>query len=379
MLAALLLRRGRAVTLAELIDAVWGVEPPSAAVSVLRTYVSRLRKALEPDRGPDAPPRTIVSVGDGYRARTAKDALDLAAFERQVADAAKATAAGDISTAAALLHRALDGWRGVALAGLPGPLAEAERSRLAEERLNALERRLDLDVRLGRHGQVVSELMALTGEHPLREELCRLHMLALYRSGRQAEALAAYRGTRATLVTELGIEPGAPLRDLHARILASDPSLLPTQPPASALAPVSTLAAPFPAPTADAAPHHPADPAAARPPAQGVPHGRAASSGTADAPGAARSAIREGTPGGTAPGGTEPNRVRPPYPAARTPAARSTGDRAADPTGPSTAHPTGDPAAEPIAHQPTDPTGPPTAHPTGHQPAEPAGHHAADP
>ncbi|MBK3644873.1 tetratricopeptide repeat protein [Streptomyces sp. MBT33] len=225
VLAALLLRRGHPVSLAELVDAVWGVEPPAAAVSVLRTYVSRLRKVLEPGRGPEDPPRTIVSVGDGYRARVPEQALDLAVFERRTADAAKAVAAGEESTAAQLLHDALDGWLGAALAGVPGPLAESERARLAEERLSALENRLDLDVRLGRHGQVIAELMSLTGEHPLREELCRLLMLALYRSGRQAEALAAYRGTRATLVTELGIEPGAPLRELHARILATDASL----------------------------------------------------------------------------------------------------------------------------------------------------------
>ncbi|WP_037801830.1 AfsR/SARP family transcriptional regulator [Streptomyces sp. LaPpAH-108] len=225
VLAALLLRRKRAVTLAELVDAVWGLEPPTAAVSVLRTYVSRLRKVLEPDRDPADPPRTIVSVGDGYTIRIPETALDLAEFERRVRDAAEAAASGDESAAADLLHEALDGWQGMALAGLPGPLAEAERSRLAEERLNALERRLDLDVRLGRHGQAIAELMALTDEHPLREELCRLLMLALYRSGRQAEALAAYRGTRTTLVSELGVEPGAALRDLHTRILATDRSL----------------------------------------------------------------------------------------------------------------------------------------------------------
>ncbi|MER5510144.1 BTAD domain-containing putative transcriptional regulator [Streptomyces sp. NPDC002766] len=225
VLAALLLRHGHPVSLAELVDAVWGVEPPVAAVSVLRTYVSRLRKVLEPGRGPEEPPRTIVSVGDGYRACIPEQALDLAVFERRTADAAKAAAEGEETTAAQLLHDALDGWPGAALAGLPGPLAESERARLAEERLSALETRLDLDVRLGRHGQVIAELMSLTGEHPLREELCRLLMLALYRSGRQAEALAAYRRTRATLVTELGIEPGAPLRELHARILATDASL----------------------------------------------------------------------------------------------------------------------------------------------------------
>jgi DNA-binding SARP family transcriptional activator/Tfp pilus assembly protein PilF len=235
VLAALLLRRGHPVTLAELIDAVWGAEPPMAAVPVLRTYVSRLRKILEPGRGTADTPRTIVSVGDGYRVRTPEEALDLAVFERRVAEAARASAAGDESAAARLLYEALDEWRGVALAGLPGPLAETERSRLAEARLAALEKRLDIDLRLGRHREVIGELMSLTGEHPLREELCRLLMLALYRSGRQAEALAAYRRTRATLVTELGVEPGPSLRDVHAWILASDPSSTPAYSPAAPL------------------------------------------------------------------------------------------------------------------------------------------------
>jgi DNA-binding SARP family transcriptional activator len=255
VLATLLLRRRHAVTLAELVDALWGVEPPAAAVSVLRTYVSRLRKVLEPERDPADPPRTIVSVGDGYQARIPEETLDLAVFERRVVDATTAAAVGDESTAAGLLRDALDGWQGVALAGLPGPLAETERSRLAEERLNALETRLDLDIRLGHHGQVIAELMALTGEHPLREELCRLLMLALYRSGRQAEALSAYRSTRGTLVTELGIEPSAPLQDLHARILATDASLTPAA-PHHRRAPTATSTHPAtqPFPAAPAAP-----------------------------------------------------------------------------------------------------------------------------
>lgn len=231
VLAALLLRREQAVTLAELVDAVWGVEPPKAAAAVLRTYVSRLRKALEPDRSAADPPRTIVSVGDGYRAQAPEEALDLAVFERRIKDAAHASAAGDESAAARLLHEALDQWRGAALAGLAGPLAESERSRLAEKRLTVLEKRLDLDIRLGRHDEVVGELMSLTGEHPLREELCRLLMVALYRSGRQAEALEVYRRTRAVLVAELGVEPGPSVRDVHARILASDASLVPALSP----------------------------------------------------------------------------------------------------------------------------------------------------
>ncbi|MFF6877386.1 BTAD domain-containing putative transcriptional regulator [Streptomyces sp. NPDC012474] len=227
VLAALLLRRGRPLSLDELVDAVWGEEPPAAAVSVLRTYVSRLRKVLEPGRGPAQQPRVLVSVGDGYLLRVPDDGLDLAVFQRRVGEAKKARAAGDVSSAADLLRAALDGWRGAALTGLPGPLAETVCSWLDEEWLTALEARLDADLALGRHHEVIAELLPLTAGHPLREELCRLLMLALYRSGRQAEALAAYRGTRDALVTELGVEPGVSLQELHDRILAADPALMP--------------------------------------------------------------------------------------------------------------------------------------------------------
>ncbi|MBL1114006.1 tetratricopeptide repeat protein [Streptomyces sp. 110] len=230
VLAALLLRPGRPVTVAELVDAVWGDEPPPAAVSVLRTYASRLRKVLEPGRDAGEPPRVLVSAADGYLARVPEGSVDLDVFEQRVAEAKKLRAMGAMSAAADLLRAALDGWAGTPLAGLPGPLAEAERSRLAEERLATLETRLDTEVRLGRHSEVIAELAALTGEHPLRERLCRLLMLALYRSGRQAEALAVYRRTRGTLVAELGINPSASLQELHGRILTADPTLDPTPP-----------------------------------------------------------------------------------------------------------------------------------------------------
>lgn len=235
VLAALLLSRGHPLALGELIRSVWGEEPPAAAVSVLRTYVSRLRKVLEPGREPGRPPALLVSVGDGYAIRVPEDSLDLTVFEQRVAEAKRRHAAGELSAAGELLHTALGVWQGPALAGLPGPLAESECSWLDEQRLAALETRLDIDVTLGRHDTVVPELLSLTARHPLREQPCRLLMLALYRSGRQADALAAYGRTRDALVTELGIEPGTSLKDLHDRILAADPSLLPG--PAAAPAP----------------------------------------------------------------------------------------------------------------------------------------------
>ncbi|MEU6201814.1 BTAD domain-containing putative transcriptional regulator [Streptomyces sp. NPDC047061] len=225
VLVALLLRRGRPVTTAELIDAVWGEGVPAAAVSVLRTYVSRLRKVLEPERGAGSPPRVIVSAADGYRADVPDHAVDLRVFERQVDEVKRLSDEGRVSEAAALSRAALDAWQGTPLAGLPGPLAEAEGARLGEQRLGVVELCLNLDLQCGRHSEVIAELTSLTGEHPLREQQWRLLMLALYRSGRQAEALAAYRTIRSTLVTELGIEPGTALRELHDRILAADPAL----------------------------------------------------------------------------------------------------------------------------------------------------------
>ncbi|WFB83607.1 MULTISPECIES: transcriptional regulator [Streptomyces] len=231
VLAALLLRHGRPATAAELIDAVWGDRPPRAAVSMLRTYASRLRKALEPVRAAGEPPKVIVTAADGYRISGPGHAVDLDLFEQRVAKARKLRAEGRLSAASELLHTALDVWEGTPLAGLPGPLAQDERSRLAEVRLSVLEASLDAEVELGRHGESIAALTALLSKYPLRERLCRLLMLALYRSGRQAEALAAYRSMRSTLVAELGIEPGTSLRDLHDRMLAADPALVPVGPP----------------------------------------------------------------------------------------------------------------------------------------------------
>ncbi|WP_369208872.1 BTAD domain-containing putative transcriptional regulator, partial [Streptomyces sp. PU-14G] len=234
VLTALLLRRGRPASIDELIDALWGEEPPSGAVTVLRTYVSRLRKVLEPGRKAGQAPQLIVSAADGYLVRLPQDCLDLDLFERRVAEAKKLRTGGSLGAADELLHAALELWDGKPLAGLPGPLAEAERYRLDEQWLSASETHLDLGLALGRHEEVAARLTTLAAGHPLRERLHELLMLALYRSGRQAEALAAFREIRTTLASELGVEPGAALADLHARMLSGDPSLrapAPPQPP----------------------------------------------------------------------------------------------------------------------------------------------------
>ncbi|MFE7858584.1 BTAD domain-containing putative transcriptional regulator, partial [Streptomyces sp. NPDC057403] len=220
VLALLLLRRGRTVGVGELVDALWGADPPAAAVSVLRTYVSRLRGLLEPDGRGDGSPRLLLTLGDGYALRADAVVSDLERFEGLVARAGARQAEGDDPAAVELLRTALGLWEGTPLAGVPGPGAETERRRLEERRLAALETRLRIELDLGRHARVLPELTALYEAHPLREALCELLVDALYRGGRRAEALAVYDRTRRTLVGELGIEPGPSLRALRAGLLA---------------------------------------------------------------------------------------------------------------------------------------------------------------
>ncbi|MGP3984281.1 BTAD domain-containing putative transcriptional regulator [Streptomyces sp. KR80] len=219
LLAALLLRGGRTATASELVDALWGEEPPDAAVAALRTYASRLRRAF----GPDAD--ALVSESGGYAIRVTDGSLDIALAESYAAQAEKARAHGDRSGARGLINDALALWDGEPLAGLPGPYADAQRTRLEEWRLQLIETRLDMDLEAGCHAEAVSELTALTAAHPLRERLRALLMLALYRSGRQAEALAVYADTRRLLADELGVDPCSELAELQQRILRADADL----------------------------------------------------------------------------------------------------------------------------------------------------------
>ncbi|MBH1935268.1 tetratricopeptide repeat protein [Streptomyces sp. AV19] len=219
LLAALLLRGGRTATAAELVDALWGDDPPHAALAALRTYASRLRKAF----GPDAD--VLASEAGGYALRTGVGSLDIDTAERLAAEADKARVGGNPGGARALINEALAVWDGEPLAGLPGPYAGTQRARLEEWRLGLLETRLDLDLEIGHHAEAVSELTALTAAHPLRERLRELLMLALYRSGRQAEALAVYTDTRRLLADELGVDPCPELAKLQQRILNGDADL----------------------------------------------------------------------------------------------------------------------------------------------------------
>ncbi|MDH6699878.1 BTAD domain-containing putative transcriptional regulator [Streptomyces sp. MAA16] len=244
LLAALLLREGRTATSAELIDALWGEESPSQALAAVRTYASRLRKALGPD--------VLVSESGGYAVRGLGDgALDLTVAQDLAAGAEKARGAGDLHRARQALGRALALWDGEALAGVPGPYAEAQRVRLEEWRLQLLETRLDMDLEQGFHAEAVSELTALTAEHPLRERPRELLMLALYRSGRQAEALAVYTDTRRLLAEELGVDPRPGLRELQQRILRADPDLADPPTPRAAPPPAPTRPAQLPAKVPD--------------------------------------------------------------------------------------------------------------------------------
>ncbi|MFB7547005.1 BTAD domain-containing putative transcriptional regulator [Streptomyces sp. NPDC056154] len=231
LLTALLLRDGRTATASELIDAIWGEEPPSQALAAVRTYASRLRKVLDP--------QTLISAAGGYAIRTRNDALDLTVAQELVAEAEKARAGGDRAQARALFSKALGLWDGETLASVPGPYAENQRTRLEEWRLQLTETRLDLDLEVGCHAEAVSELTALTAAHPLRERLRELLMIALYRSGRQAEALAVYADTRRLLADELGVDPRPELSQLQQRILQADEELArPADEPAPVPAPL---------------------------------------------------------------------------------------------------------------------------------------------
>ncbi|MBB1262323.1 AfsR/SARP family transcriptional regulator, partial [Streptomyces alkaliterrae] len=219
LLVALLLRGGHTATAQELVDALWGEEPPQQALAALRTYASRLRKVLGS--------QTLVTESGGYMIDTAapNTSLDLDEATRLAGEAEKFAASGDHGRARERYNDALALWDGEPLARVPGPYAEAQRARLEEWLLSLLEHRLDLDLQVGCHAEAVAELTALSAAYPLRERLRELLMLALYRSGRQAEALAVYADTRQLLAEELGVDPRPELAELQQRILRADESL----------------------------------------------------------------------------------------------------------------------------------------------------------
>jgi len=214
VLGVLLMHANEVVATDRLIDDVWGAHPPANATKSLHVYVSLLRRVL----GADA----ILTRPPGYALRIEAGGIDLDRFERLREEAARA----DPATAADKLHQALALWRGSPFADFTyDAFAQTTIARLEEVRLGALEERIEADLDLGRHAEIVAEVATLVEEHPLRERMRGAQMLALYRSGRQAEALAAYQDARRALVDELGIEPGRALHELERRILIQDPEL----------------------------------------------------------------------------------------------------------------------------------------------------------
>jgi DNA-binding SARP family transcriptional activator/DNA-binding beta-propeller fold protein YncE len=218
LLAILLLHANEMVPADRLIDELWGEHPPGTAANAVQVYISQLRKVIGAER--------LVHRGKGYELRLAREELDLHRFIDTVDEARRSLAVGEEETASSLLRDALLLWRGPALAEFAfEPFAQREIGHLEELRLAALEDRIDADLGRGRHAVLVGELEALVSEHPLRERLRGQLMLALYRAGRQAEALRAFQSARRTLDEELGLQPGPALRGLERLILTQDPTL----------------------------------------------------------------------------------------------------------------------------------------------------------
>jgi DNA-binding SARP family transcriptional activator len=218
LLAALVIHCGRTVSIDQISAELWGGSPPRGAINLIHGYVMRLRRALG---DPDA--RLLVTRSPGYQLAVSPTEIDAGRFGLLAADGLAALRVGDPTSASAKLTEALALWRGPALADVPAtPLVQAEAARLEELRLTVLEARVDADLALGRHPGLIVELQALTRDHPLRERLWSQLMLALYRSGRRADALAAYQQVHAVLRDELGIDPTPTLSRLHHQILTTD-------------------------------------------------------------------------------------------------------------------------------------------------------------
>ncbi|MGB6452967.1 MAG: BTAD domain-containing putative transcriptional regulator [Streptosporangiaceae bacterium] len=223
VLARLIAEHGRAVSADRLIEDLYADEAPPRAIAALQSYVSHLRRALEPGRPARASARVLVTSPPGYAVRLDRDLVDAWSFEEEVQ---QASALNDPAATHARLSSALAAWRGAAFQEFAGlSWADLEASRLGEMRLTAMEIRANAALGLGHAAQTIADLSRLTAEHPLREEAWRLLALALYQSGRQGEALGALRRVRARLAEDLGVDPGKALRELEEGILAQAPQL----------------------------------------------------------------------------------------------------------------------------------------------------------
>jgi DNA-binding SARP family transcriptional activator len=227
VLAVLLLSDGRQVSIDDVVGALWGSDVPPTGTGTVRTYISRLRRVLagtgEDGSGTEG---EIWSGGGGYRLLTDPGQVDVSLFRRSLVAARKARGHGDLVEASRQLHDGLSLWHGAALTGLDGLFFKGRRAWLEQLRASAVEERLVVDIELGHHAEAVAELTVAVEEQPYRERLWELLMWALYRDGRQADALSTYRNIGQLLDRELGLEPGPSLREMHARILAADPSLV---------------------------------------------------------------------------------------------------------------------------------------------------------
>src|SRR5580704_5496568 len=220
LLACLLLSANRVVSAGRLAEDLWSGSPPPHSTATLRVYIARLRRVLGPQAG------LLVTQAPGYRLNVEDDQLDALRFEVLVRAAEADMAAGRPDAAASALRESLGLWHGPALSDVSDlPFAQADADRLEEARLTALEKRVDADLACGRHASLVAELDNLAASHPLRERFTGQRILALYRCGRQAEALSAYTELRDRLAEELGIDPSPDLRRLQERILRQDPGL----------------------------------------------------------------------------------------------------------------------------------------------------------
>ncbi|MGW1768313.1 AfsR/SARP family transcriptional regulator [Streptomyces sp. NPDC002073] len=250
LLGALVVKAGHSVSVQRLIDELWGEHPPAHADNALHGHVARLRRLLSGLEGPGAdlhaphtPHPWIVTTSRGYTLRPASVETDATRF-RELADTARRILPSDPGQAGELLRRALSLWRGPALEGsVLGDICAGTAAQLEEHRLTALEMMYDAYLRTGRHCEITGELVELTTDHPMRERFYDLLMVALYRCGRQAEALRVYEQARSRIVRELGVEPGPALRGLMESILHHDPALA-TAAARRPAGPARTVAAP---------------------------------------------------------------------------------------------------------------------------------------
>ncbi|MFI1098744.1 BTAD domain-containing putative transcriptional regulator [Streptomyces sp. NPDC020917] len=233
ILALLALAPGRVVPVATLMEEVWGTEPPSSSLATLQTYILQLRRMLatalesaSPGRLPATAKDVLATRYGGYSLQIPAQAVDAYRYELLVADSRQAVEDGGDADAARLLRRALDLWQGQALVDVRvGPVLQIEVTRLEQSRLVAQERRIDAELRLGRHVELIAELTDLIARHPQHEGLHSQAMVGLYRSGRPAAALDVYRRLRQRLIDELGVEPSPQLQRMHQAMLALDPRL----------------------------------------------------------------------------------------------------------------------------------------------------------